>query len=72
MLRSTVRHGTWTHPTGSNPVAVRGRPADAVVGDMVEGLVQANRLRGDDAEAVRGRAYARLRRAGLPVPAKKL
>lgn len=66
LLRSLRRH-----PSGAVTVAVavRDRAPDAVVADMVDGLVHANRLVGADAEAVRERVATRLRRAGLPAPA---
>jgi hypothetical protein len=47
-------------PGGAPAVAVRlvGRPFDAVVVDMVEGIVVANGLRGAAAERVRARLQA--------------
>jgi len=41
-------------------VALRGRPWAAVLADMVEGVVVANRLRGVDADRCRARLWARL------------
>jgi len=66
-----VQRSIRRHPSGAVTVAVavRDRRAEAVLADMVEGLVQANRLAGPDAETVRARVGARLRRLGLPSPA---
>jgi hypothetical protein len=41
-------------------VAIRGRPWAAVLADMVEGVVVANRLRSVDADRCRARLWARL------------
>jgi len=51
---------------GSSTVAValRGRPWAAVLADLVEGVVAANRLRGVAADRCRGQLWARLCEAG--------
>jgi hypothetical protein len=52
--RSIVRRG----PTVVVAVALRGRPWPAVVADMVEGVVAANRLAGAPADRVRASLWA--------------
>lgn len=46
-------------PAGSSVVAVtlRGRSADDVVADMIEGIVACNHLEGPQAEMIRDRLY---------------
>jgi hypothetical protein len=51
--RSIVRRG----PAPTVAVAIRGRPWAAVVADMVEGVVAANRLTGVRADRVRARLW---------------
>ena len=47
-------------PDGSSQVAVqvRGRPMAAVTADMIEGVVAANRLSGQDADRLRSELWA--------------
>jgi hypothetical protein len=44
--------------TATIAVVVRGRPWPAVLADMVEGIVVANRLHGTDADRARGLLWA--------------
>jgi len=46
-------------------VRVRGRPWSAVISDMVEGVVVANRLSGSEADATRRALWSALESDGL-------
>jgi hypothetical protein len=48
-------------------VRVAGRPWAAVVGDMIEGVVVVNQLRGPDADALRAALWEAIR-AAMPSP----
>jgi hypothetical protein len=57
-------------PDGAVSVSVRfrGRPWQAVLADMVEGVVVANRLRGSEADALRRVLWAALEGEARPTP----
>jgi len=60
--RSIIRRRDGTSAVS---VALRGRPWAAVVADMVEGVVVANRLRGVEADRCRARLWACLGEEGV-------
>src|SRR5512142_2801964 len=57
--------GFRSPPRVVDTVSIRGRPWSAVVSDMVEGVVAANRLSGRDADGVRRALWAGLEAEAL-------
>jgi hypothetical protein len=51
--------------TATVSVRIRGRPGHAVLSDMVEGVVAANRVSGPDADGLRRDLWGALEAAGL-------